>query len=385
MSAGWPISRVFLVVPPAGAGSSRPEPVAEALALSLAAELSHRGVQVHRHVAGASPATVGPLDAALWLADGAGHLPACSEFDVPARLQVAVLPWREGLAERLGARFDGILVADGGPALPTGSKGALPVKRVRLPLAPEFPRETAKLARRLGTGSVALIDLRGSLLDELERVVMQLALCTAPATYLLQCPHDEASRARVRSACARNGVAAWLLSGSDALPSAAPAVDLFVGEPSWQELLWLAAHGVAVCWSGDVADAAATARLDVLRGGPIKLLTGVLHLAARLDGLLEDPVGCRTAGRGLKDTLIGDARDLLSALSELLPRRSSPAGPAATWEAVGPGQENRARGIQPAVDAQPAHARPELDAARVEAQLEALRAQLARGQREGLA
>ncbi|MFZ9886832.1 MAG: hypothetical protein ACO3JL_04945 [Myxococcota bacterium] len=382
MSAGWPISRVFLVLPSAGAGSGRPEPTAAALALSLAAELSRRGVHVHRHVAGTPPASVGPFDAALWLADGAGQLPAGNDLDAPARLQIALMPWREGLGDALGARFDGLLVPRLGQVPMLKDHAALPVEQIRLPLTSAGPRETAKLSRRLGSSRVVLLDVRRGLFEELERSIMQLALCSTQATYLLLCPHDEASRARVRSCCVRHGVSAWLLSGAEAFASAVPTAELFIGEPSWQELMWLAAHGVAVCWAGDRADPEVTAGLGVPLGGPIKVLTGVLHLAARIDGMLGDPVGFRTAGRGLKDALIGDPRELLAAVTAMVPRRHADV-PTATWEPVGPGHATGVAGLEQAVDAQPTRATPTLDVARVDAQLAALRAQLLRNQGEG--
>lgn len=380
-----PVTRLFLVVPPAGGAPGRPEPSVDALAGLMADDLAGRGVQVFRHVAGAPPEGSNRADVAIWLPDPSGRLPVPQEREAPARLHVGLCTGADegrGLAESGAlARFDALLVphetlvAPVRAAAELSGRPAPEVVAVRLP-APVAPaREGAKAARRVGAGPVVLVDVREGFEATVERVVFQLALKSQPAAVVLLVPHDERSRARARQLCERHSVDAWLASGPDAFASSCPAVDLLVGRPTWVELLLAAAHESALLWLGEEG-AAPKPLLRALRAaGAIGEVTGVLQLAASLDAALADLGGIRARGTALREQLVGEARGFLEGLGSLTPRALEPAG-SAVWEPVGPQAKARKDGEASVVEArdpgQPVGDR----AARIEEALSELKARM---------
>lgn len=375
-----PVTRLFLVVPPAEGASGRPEPSVDALAGMLADDLAGRGVQVFRHVAGAAPEGSNRADVAIWLPDAQGRLPLPQERDAPARLHAAFCTSPD-LERAVLARFDALLVPHESLVAPVRAAAeksgrlAPEVVAVRLPAPAATSREAAKAARRMGTLPVVLVDVREGFEAGIERVVFQLALKSQPASVVLLVPHAERSRGRVRELCERHSVDAWLASGPDAFSSACPAVDLVVGRPSWVELLLLAAHEGALLWVGDDGSAPKPLLRALRTAGAVGEVTGVLQLAASLDGTLADLGGVRARGTALREQVIGETRGFLEALGSLTPRAAEPTG-SAMWEAVGPHAKERHEGEAVVVEAQDAD-RPGADrAARIEDALSELKARM---------
>lgn len=357
----------------------------DALAGLMADELAGRGVQVFRHVAGAPPEGSNRADVAIWLPDPSGRLPMPLEREAPARLHVGLCTGAEegrGVFESgISARFDALLVphetlvAPVRAAAEKSGRSAPDVVAVRLP-APLAPsREAAKAARRMGPGPVVLVDVREDFEATIERVVFQLALKSQSAAVVLLVPHGERPRARARQLCELHAVDAWLASGPDALAASASAVDLVVGRPSWVELLLVAAHECALLWVGD-DDTAPKPLLHALRtAGAMGEVTGVLQLAASLDGALADLGGIRARGTALREQLVGEARGFLDVLGSVSPRALEPVG-SAVWEPVGPHAKERKEGEEAVVEAREPGEPASDRAARIEEALSELKARM---------
>lgn len=385
MQGRRPVTRLFLVLPPAEGAPERPEPSVDALAGLMADELAGRGVQVFRHVAGAPPEGSSRADVAIWLPDRNGHLPLPDERAAPARLHVGFCTGVDegrGLTESgASSRFDAllvpheVLVAPVRAAAEKSGRSAPEVVAVRLPAPPAPAREAAKAARRMGAGPVVLVDVREDFEATIERVVFQLALKSQSGAVVLLVPHGERPRARARELCERHAVDAWLASGPDALAASSSAVDLVVGRPSWVELLLAAAHESALLWVGD-DDAASKPLLRALRAaGAVGEVTGVLQLAASLDGVLADPGGIRARGTTLREQLVGEARGFLDVLGSLSPRALEPTG-SAVWEPVGPHARERKEGEEAVVEAREPGEPASDRAARIEEALSELKARM---------
>lgn len=335
-----PVTRLFLALPPQGdGGPARPHASIDQLAGLIAEELFAHGVQVTRHVWGSAPEGGARADVTLWLPDEEGRVPTPDLRELPARVHVALATGP--LSERAAlSRYDAVLVPHETLVEPVKRAadalgGGLEVIAVRLPARAPVAREAEKAARKVGSQPVVLVDAREGFDAEIDRVVFQLALMSAPATRVLLAPHTEAARSRVRTLCERHAVDAYLASGPDAFAAAVPAVDLVVGRPSWVELLLLAVHQGALAWLGGESGSYAPLVRGLRSAGAIDEVTGVLQLAAAIDRRLSDPGGVRAKGVQLHAHLVGEARAFLEVLGELSPRSQVPRG-TGTWEPVGP-------------------------------------------------
>ena len=135
---------------------------------------------------------------------------------------------------------------------------------------------------------------------------------------------------------------AWIASGSDAFALSIAACDLFVGRPSWDELLLAALHKVAVA---ALPVEGRRALLDALRTASaprasfIDDVASVLALAAALDRRLSDPDSLDARGIALREAVFAADAELIDALAGLEPlpqAAAAAAAAAAAWEAVGP-------------------------------------------------
>lgn len=375
-----PLTRLRLVLPGSrafGGTDARAVPAtAEALAARIADALGVHGVQVRQQIQGAPSDGAPRADAALWLPEADGTTPAPDPRAAPARVQVALVVDPESSPRRL-ARYDALVVPHEGLREPV--RGALrrasvrdtPVVAARLPGGPAVSREADKALRGVGGRRVVLLDVREEqhgdgaaeerkLDGDIERVVVQLALKSQEAAVVLLAPHEERARARVRALCERHGVDAWLTSGADGFVTSIAAADLFLGRPTWDELLLAALHRVAVAW---LPMSGRRPLLDVLHGSPkgapgggprlIDDVMGTLQLAAALDRRLADPGALEARGIALREALFGADRELLDALANLEPMPQG-ALTAAAWEAVGPHAAGQAGTAPAAVDARDA-------------------------------
>jgi hypothetical protein len=375
-----PVTRVFLVLPPEPDGSGRPQLVVDALAGLLSDDLAARGVQVARHVAGSAPEGSARADVALWLPDAAGRLLQPQPREAPARV-VAGFVVDPGVDRAQLARFDALLVPHEALVEPVraaakkGGRHSPEVVAVRVPAAAALPREAEKAGRKLGDLPVVLVDTRHDFEADIERMIFQLALHDAPAVLVLLVPHDDRARARARSLCERHEVDAFLASGHEAFATAVPACDLVLGRPSWVELLLAAVHGTAVAWLGDEGGAPRPLMRALRAAGALGEVTGVLQLAAALDGRLLDRGGMAASGTALHEQLVGEARAFLEVLGTLHPGSLELTG-AAAWEAVGPHAKERREGEPVKVEARDVGQGSGDRAARIEAALTDLKARM---------
>lgn len=389
-----PLTRLRIVL---ASGAS----AAEALAARVADALAVHGVQVRQQVqiAGAQPDGAPRADVALWLPDVDGRTGAPDGRLAPARVHAALVvepPSSEGGTgpgtARAMARFDALVVPHVGlrdvvrAGLRRTSSREVPIVVARLPGAPLVQREAEKALRGVAGRRVVVVDVRPGPAGEdvdLERLVVQLALKSHEGALVLLAPHDERSRARVRSLCERHAVDAWLASGADAFAHSVTACDLFVGRPTWDELALAALHQVAVA---ALAVEGKGALVDSLRGtkggGRIDDVTSTLQLAAAIDRRLADPGSLDTRGIALRDALFGPDQELIDALASLEPLPQGAAA-AAVWEPIGPHAADAPReaGRVEARDAaSPApHGASPSRAQKIEDELEALRQKMTGG------
>jgi hypothetical protein len=387
-----PITRIRLVLP--SLGGQRASATVEALAARIADAFAVHGVQVRQQIQGAALDGAPRADVALWLpqADGATATP-----DVrwaPARVQVGLVV-EPGSSPRSLGRFDALLVPHEGlrdplrAALKRASARDVPVVTARLCGTPLMAREAEKALRGVAGRPVVLLDVReersgeadGALDGDIERLVVQLALMGHGAAVVLLAPHEERARARVRTLCELHGVDAWLASGADGLVQSLAAADLFLGRPSWDELLLAALHRVAVA---RLPMSGPRALLDALQdhkpgGRHVDDVTGTLQLAAALDRRLADPGALEARGIALREALFGGERELLEAIAALEPMPQGALAQAA-WEPVGPHAAHKAAAPAGVVEARDANAPPEpTRAQKIEDALEALKAKIATG------
>jgi hypothetical protein len=363
------------------------------------------GVQVRQQVqlAGAQPDGAPRADVALWLPDADGRTGAPDGRLAPARVHAAFVvepPSSEGGtapgSARAMARFDALVVPHAGlrdvvrAGLRRTSSREVPIVVARLPGAPLVQREAEKALRGVAGRRVVVVDVRPGPAGEdvdLERLVVQLALKSHEGALVLLAPHDERSRARVRALCERHAVDAWLASGADAFAQSVSACDLFVGRPTWDELVLAALHQVAVA---ALAVEGKGALVDSLRdgrsnkgGARIDDVTSTLQLAAAIDRRLADPGSLDARGIALRDALFGPDQELIEALASLEPLPQGAAA-AAVWEPIGPHAVDAPReaGRVEARDAaspSPQGASPSR-AQKIEDELEALRQKMTGGQ-----
>lgn len=357
-----PLTRLRIVLGSAASGA------AEALAARIADALAVHGVQVRQQVHGALPDGAPRADVALWLPDLEGKNAPPDPRAAPARVHAALVvdPPGDGSAGKGLARFDALVVPletlrePVRQALRRWSVREVPVVVARLPGSPLVVRESEKALRGVVGRKVVLVDVRddrGGDAD-LERVVVQLALKSHEGAVVLLTAHDERARARARTLCERHAVDAWVASGLDAFAQSIAACDLFVGRPSWDELLLAALHKVAVC---ALPVDGKRALLDALRTRKPALVddvASVLALAAALDRRLADPGSLDARGTALREALFGADAELIEALAALEPLPHGAAA-AAAWEQVGPHAADAPRdgGVVDARD--PAAPRPE--------------------------
>jgi len=328
-----PVSRVAIVLPPTA-------PVADALTDALAAALFAHGVQVTRHVRGASVDGGVRADVALWWPDPDGHVPVVDRARVHARVHAALLDGAPRDPSAL-ATFDAVCVVH--EALLESARLALAqagvadghVVHVRLPLSPSVARDVAKARHHVSGHAVVLVDVCDAFERDIERVMIQLALVGAPHVRVLHVPHDEKARARAREVAERHGVDAWLTSGPNALTGALVACDLFVGRPTTSTLLFAALHGVATVWLEGSGDARPPVESALVAARTVSTVDGVLHLAAVLERRLADRAGIDVEGTLLRAALVGEARPFIEVLGQLREHQSVPRGHLA-WEAIGP-------------------------------------------------
>lgn len=356
-----PLTRLRMVLgaPLPGALASACSGAAESLAARVADALAVHGVQVRQQVHGALPDGAPRADVALWLPDNDGRNTAPDVRAAPARVHAALVvePPADATASKALARFDALLVPLEGlrepvrQALRRTSSREVPIVAVRLPGAPLLPREAEKALRSVAGSRVVLVDVRDDRSSggvagdaEIERVIVQLALKSHEGAVVLLTSHEERARARVRSLCARHAVDAYLASGPDAFSQSIAASDLFMGRPSWDELLLAALHKVAVCVLPIDGKAALLDALRVpvaasshghARAALVDDVASVLSLAAALDRRLADPGSLDARGMSLREAVFGADAELIDALAGLEPLPHG-ATAAAAWELVGP-------------------------------------------------
>jgi hypothetical protein len=285
---------------------------------------------------------------------------------------------------RVLSRYDALLVphaaleAPARTALARVGSSSTPVLVGRLPADTTTVREAEKAARGVPEKPVVLVDVRDDFSGTIDRVVFQLALKSQEAAVVLLAPHDEHARGRVQKLCEKHAVDAWLASGPDGLTSAAGVVDLVVGRPSWDELMLLAAHRVAVSWLGGEGAPPQPLAAALRSMNTVDDVGGVLQLAAALDRRLADPKSIAARGLALREALVGPERALLDVLGSVEPRAGGALG-ALSWEPVGPHAARLKGGeatfVEP-VDPSGAPREPQT-AARIEEQLAMLKARIA--------
>lgn len=379
-----PVTRLRLLLP---SSKSDPRSVAtvELLANRVADALSLLGVQVRQQVHGAASDGAPRADVALWLPDVDGGTPVPDARSAPARAHVAFVV-DPALNPRNLSRYDALLVAREELREPlrasvqrSGGR-EIPIVVARLAGDPLVARDAEKALRTVSGQRTVLVDVRG-LDEDLERVVVQLALMGQDAAAVLLVSHDERVRARVRSLCTRHAVNAWLTSGPEAFTSSIGAADLVVGALSWDELFVAALHRVPVAF---LSLPGGRALLDVLhapsaaRGGMriVDEVAGPLQLAAGLDRRLSDPGALEARGIALRDALFGPERELVDALASVEPSpHGAPA--AAAWEPVGPHALEPRSAPSAVVEARETHTPAEpSQAQKIEDALEALKKKL---------
>ena len=371
-----PITKLRLVLP---AG----RPAAEAVAARLADALGVHGVQVRQQLHGAPPDGAPRADLALWLPDADGETPMPDVRAAPARVHVALVVDPASPPRHL-ARYDALLVpletlAEPVRATQRRAQGReCPVHVARLAGDVLVPRDAEKALRGVGARAVVVVDVRASFESDIERVVVQLALKAQPGVVVLLAPHDERSRARVRALADTHGVDAFLASGPDGLVQSVVAADLFLGRPSWDELLLLAMHRTAVSLLPQDKRGALVASLGSAPGRAVDELLGMLQLAAGLDRHLADPGALQARGLMLHESFFGPERELLDRLASLEPSPHGAAA-AANWEPVGPHARGAAT-APAAVEAREAGATSEPSRAqKIEDALSALKQKIASG------
>lgn len=328
-----PVSRVAIVLPPVA-------PIADALADAFAASLFAHGVQVTRHVRGASADGGLRADVALWWPDADGHVPVVDRTRIHARVHAALL---DGAARDPSAlaTYDAVcvvhdaLVESARLALAQAGVAEPHVVVTRLPFSPSVSRDAAKARHHVSGHPVVLVDVTDAFERDIERVMIQLALVGAPHVRVLHVPHDEKARARARDVALRHGVDAWLTSGPSALTGALVASDLFIGRPSTSTLLFAAAHAVACAWLEGGGEGRPTVEAALIAARTLSTVDGVLHLAASIERRLADRPGIDVEGTLLRAALVGEARAFVDALGQLREHQSVPRGHLA-WEAIGP-------------------------------------------------
>ena len=379
-----PVTRVCLVLPALTETSSRDEASAEheALADLIARDLAAHGVSVTRHVAPGSRDRGVRADVAVWFSETNGAPPRPDPKEVPARAHVLWSPGGEAGRAPNASRYDAIFVPHS--ALQgdiAGALGKTPVHRAAvhacgLPFAPVSSRDSEKTARKIAHTPVVLVDVRDRFWSHIDRVMFQLALAKEPAQIVFLAPATDEARGRVRELADKSGLDAWLTSGAAALTHSAPATDLYIGRPSWTELMWLAAHRVQVAYLA-VEGATPSALVSTLRAEQrIDEVSGVLQLAAYVDRRLSDHGGMRAKGTLLEAALKTDARAFLDALGDVEPR---PVAMRGGWETVGPHAQHVPKVSQSGVvDARvtPAGTAPKDRAAAIEDALAALKKKL---------
>ena len=379
MSTRRPISRVCLVLHPReGSGPARAEPTLDLCADLIAHALGAHGVHVGRHLIGAAPES-SRVDVAVWLPSPEGSLPKPDGREVAARSHVALVVSADAAAD--SARFDAALVAHESftPAVRRAQERAPGgdglVSAALLCASVSTSRDAEKAARRVPGLPVIVIDVRDRFEADIDRTVFQLALMTHPAAVILLVPHEEQARGRTRQLCDRQGVDAWMVSGTDGLLSALPAADLLIGRPSWDELWLCAAHHCGVTWLGGEGSPH-TPLAAALLGDEVDEVAGVLHLGGFLDRRLKDIGGLAARGTLLNAACVGEARGLLEALGEVHPRAG--ARGRGGWERVGPHAEDAPPPVSAVVDAKEpgAPAQAEDRAAQIEDALSQLKARI---------
>jgi hypothetical protein len=366
-----PITRMRIVLPAS--------PTVEALVARVADAFAVHGVQVRQQMKGAPFDGAPRADVALWLPDLDGTAQSPDARTAPARAHTAlVLEPSSSSSTRTLSRYDAIVVPHEAlrdpvrAALKKHAARDVPVVVAKLAGAPAAAREAEKALRGVAGKMVVVVDARPSFDGDIERIVVQLALKTHEAALVLLAPHDEASRARVRTVCERHAVDAWLASGTDAFAQSIAAADAFFGAPSWDELLLAALCRVSVSLLPGVAS---SPLFDALRKDRVvDDVMGVLQLAAALDRKLADRGGVDARGLSLREALFGSDREMLDVLSAVEPLPQSSSG----WEAVGP---HAARANAPAavVDAKDASAPSQPSRGqKIEDALEELKARIAK-------
>ncbi|MBI1947103.1 MAG: hypothetical protein HYS27_15510 [Deltaproteobacteria bacterium] len=377
---GRPITRMRLVLP---AG----RPAAEVVAARLADAFAVHGVQVRQQLHGAPPDGAPRADVAFWLPDADGATPTPDVRAAPARVHVALVV-DPTTPPRPLARYDALLVpheallAPVEAALKKAGGRERGVQVARLAGDATAARDAEKALHGVAGRTVVVVDARGTndgdREGDLERTVVQLALKAQPCAVVLLAPHDERSRARVRSLADTHGVDAFLASGPDGLAQSIAAADLYLGRPAWDELLLLALHRTALTMLPHDRRVALLAGLSSAPGRPVDELLGLLQLAAGLDRMVVDPGALSARGLALREALYQPERALLDQLAAVEPLPQGAAAHAA-WEAIGP----HARGSAPppgSVEArEPGAAAEPTRAQRIEDALSALKAKIATG------
>jgi hypothetical protein len=387
-----PLTRLRLVLPGSKGPDLRVPPTVEALAARVADALAVVGVQVRQQVAGAPSDGAPRADVALWLPDVDGANPGPDPRTAPARVQAAFVVEpspSNGLGNAASAkalsRFDALVVPHESlreplrAALRRATSRKVPVVVVRLPGEPLMAREAEKALRGVAGRRVVLLDVREGFDGDIERVIVQLGLKSQEGAVVLLAPHDERARNRIRSLCERHAVDAFLASGADGFALSIVAADLFLGRPSWDELMLAALHRTSVASLPMTQARALLEQMSKLR--LVDEVVGTLQLAAALDRKLADPGSIDARGLALREALCGPERELVEALSSLEP---TPQGHgASSWEAVGPqaARQNLAGGPgNVVVEARDANVPPEPSRAqRIEDALEALKQKIATG------
>lgn len=324
-------------------------------------------------------------DLAVWLPGVSGEWVTPDRRVVSARAHVAFAFGQMPDRRRL-SKYDAIWVpdarlAEGSHLALRGLVSDLSVLGAKVPAQVAPQRSQERALRRLPDAPVVLLDARADFASDIERLVIQLGLVQQPVTRLLLTPHENAARERVRTLCERHGVDAYMVSGSEALVAALPAVDWVIGRPSWAELVLLAAHQVALSVVGPDAEATRSWLATLRNEGAVDHITGVLHLAAAMEQKLRDAGGISARGTMLKEHVVGDPRPFLLQMASVNPRIQLPMG-AAAWTPVGPHATQQKVGTSAAVSAREAHESPLDQAQEMESALRDLRARM-RAEQEG--
>jgi hypothetical protein len=372
------ISRLRLMLPAQKAHDARAAATAEALAQRIADALAVSGVQVRQQVQGTPHDGAPRADAALWMPDADGGVAHVDARAAPARVQIALVVDVDAKAQVL-ARYDALLAPHAAIAhaisatLKRAGGREPPVFTARVPAGPPVQRDAEKALRGVTGRRLAVVDARDHFESEIERIIVQLGLRSQGGAVLLLVPHDDRARGRARLLCERHAVDAWLVSGADGFASAASAIDLFVGQPSWEELLLLALYGVDVAVDPDHAAPLVRA---LIGARVLDDRHGTLQLAATLDRKLADPGALDARGVALKEALCGPERECLDAIARAEPLPDG--ARASQWEAVGPHAQKTAGGA-PVVEARDPTGPPEPSRAqKIEDQLQALKDKIAR-------